>query len=227
MINASTSFTFPFIGNKRLKSHDSVWIVTDVRTFTTSLYPWSEPQRWYRAGALDLGSKHLVLAEWSTDDMRAILKAGMAAGIGAPPWSSPMSHGFLLTRFSHGGRDKGRFREEVSLVELNEDIRSFGPALRRHFEKNLDVVGNVHAGALRAVLDWATRENAIEAAALSFSDWFAAGDVKDIVGQDVNVTRTLARMVAERVLVTNGKTKKGRRYMATRPIVVDRSDWTD
>lgn len=229
MTHASTPTTFPFGGNKRLKSQDSVWIVTDVRTYTASLYPWSQPQRWYRAGALDLRLMHLVLAEWSTDDMRAILKAGMTAGIGSPPWSAPQSHGFELVRLCHGGQEKGRFRETVSLVEVDEETVRHGGALRRYFERTTDLCGNVPVGSLRSMLDSVARENAIEAAARTFSEWFSAGDVKAVVGSDMNVTRILARMVEDGVLVTNGKAKRGCRYMPAPPtpvIQIERADWT-
>lgn len=216
---------FRFSGTKRLASRDRVWIVTDVQTFTSALYPWSEPQRWYRAGALDLNSEHLIIAEWSTDDMKAILKAGMQAGVGAPPWSLPQSHGFQLTRFSHGTQEKGRFREKVTLLDLDAALVRRGPALRKSFERSADLQGNMVAGSLHEMVDLVARENAIEAAALSRNGWFAAGDVKRIVGKNINVSRSLALMVEDGILISNGKAKRWAKYMKTPPLVVERSDW--
>lgn len=211
---------FPFVGKKRLSSRDRVWLVTDVYCFTDSIFGWSRPQRWFRVGGVCLTSNELAMVEFSNDDVRAMLKAGVVAA----PWNAARPFGFEVTRFTHGSQEKGRFREKVELIELPADLIVQGPELRRHFEIKLGLRGNGKAGMWKKMQDAANRENSIEAAAMSFTDWFSAGDVKAIVG-DINVTRTLARMVKDLLLVTNGKAKRGVKYMAAPPILVDRSDW--
>jgi hypothetical protein len=135
------------------------------------------------------------------------------------------TYGFEVTRFTHGAQEKGRFREKVELINLPADLLVHGPELRSQFERQFDVRGNGRPGMWQAIKAAADREKRIEVAALSFTDWFSAGDVKKSVG-DINVTRTLARMVKDRVLVTNGKTKRGRKYIAAPPVIIDRADWT-
>lgn len=216
---------FEYQGEKRLKSRDRVWIITDVEGYTQALFHWSTPQQFYRAGALCLDTMHLAMVEFSTDDVRAILKAGMAAGIGAPPWGSPLSHGFELTRIYHGDQEKGRFRERVALIDLDPELKKQGAMLRKHFERSMGLRGNATPGMWQDIVDWAARENAIEAAALSLEGWFSAGDVKKLVG-DINVTPSLSRMVKDGLLVPNGKAKKGARYMRAVPRLVERADWS-
>lgn len=214
---------FPFGGTKRIHSKDRVWIVTDVHAFTDKFHGWSTPQSWYRAGALCLNTNRLVLVEFSNDDVRAMLKAGATVA----PWSAPRPYGFEVTRFTHGSQEKGRFRERVDLIELDPELVKHGPQLRAYCERQMALRGNWPAGAWKRMQDAANRENSIEAAALSFTDWFSAGDVKKLVGKGINVTRTLARMVEERLLITNCKAKKGMKYMAAPPVIIDRADWTD
>lgn len=226
----TTTHPFTFQGKKRLKSQDRIWIVTDVQSYTQSLYHWSSPQQWFRAGGIDLdanadGMHHLVIAEWTTDDMKAILKAGMAVGIGAPPWRAPLSHGFELTRIYHGDQEKGRFREKVALIDLDPELKKQGAMLRSHFERTMGLRGNSNPGMWQSIVDWAVRENAIEAAALSLEGWFAAKDVKKVVG-DINVTPSLSRMVKDGLLISNGKAKKGSKYMRAVPRPIERADWT-
>ncbi len=76
---------------------------------------------------------------------------------------------------------------------------------------------------------WARRQNVIEATALAMPDWFSAGDVKCIVetalGTEVNVGSSLAQLVEDGVLVSNGKKTKGARYMVAGPDVTVRADW--
>ena len=69
---------FEYHGEKRLKSKDRIWIVTDIQSYTSPLYPWSVPQQWYRAGALCLDTNHLVLVEFSVDDVRAMVRSARA-----------------------------------------------------------------------------------------------------------------------------------------------------
>ena len=46
------------------------------------------------------------------------------------------------------------------------------------------------------------------------------------LGRDVNVSPNVARMVADGVLIPNGKRTKGARYMVAPPQLVERTDWT-
>jgi hypothetical protein len=68
------------------------------------------------------------------------------------------------------------------------------------------------------------QEQAIERAALGMVGWFAARDVKAIVG-NVNVSPILGRLVEEKRLVMEGK-KRGARYILAPPQPLpDRVDW--
>lgn len=227
----ATTTPFTFQGKKRLKSRDRIWIVTDVQSYTQALYHWSSPQQWFRAGGIDLdatvdGMHHLVIAEWTTDDMKAILKAGMAVGIGAPSWRTPLSHGFELTRIYHGDQEKGRFRERVALIDLDPELLKQGAKLRKMFEQQYGLRGNLAPGACQEMVEWAQHENRIETAALSLEGWFAARDVKAVIGEDINVSPALARMVKDGLLIPNGKAKRGAKYMRAVPCLVERADWT-
>lgn len=211
---------FEFHGHKRLSSRDRVWITTDVHSYTSKMLDWSVPQQWFEAGALCLDTNHLALVRFSNDDVRAMMKAGMRPA----PWPSHQRHGIELTRLYHGSQEKGRFREKVALIELDPELVKHGPMVRSHFEKEIGLRGNSTPGMWKEAVEWAKRENLIEAAALSFNDWFSAGMVKEIVG-DINVSPTLARLVQEGLLVPNGKAKKGARYMKAPPVLIDRADW--
>lgn len=215
--------TFPFVGKKRLQSKDRVWIVSDVHSYTSKMLDWSVPQQWFEAGALCLDTNHLALVRFSNDDVRAIVKAGIPPA----PWVSPQSHGIELTRLYHGSQEKGRFREKVALIELDPELVKHGPMLRRHFEKDIGLRGNSTPGMWKEAVEWAARENAIETAALSLNGWFSAGMIKDLVGKDINVSPTLTRMVQEGILVPNGKSKRGAKYMKAPPKIIPRLDWTD
>ena len=214
-------FPFDFHGEKRLRSQDRIWIVTDVHSYTSRLYHWSVPQEWFRVGALDLDSNHLMLVEFSRDDARQLLRAGLPP----PPWNEPLSHGLELTRIYHGDQEKGRFREKVALIDLDPELLKHGPMLRKHFESQMGLRGNSTPGMWEEMVEWARRQNAIESAALSFDGWFSAGDVKKIVGNDIHVSATLKRMVKDGLLVTNGRSKRGARYMKAPPRLVERADW--
>jgi hypothetical protein len=214
---------FPFGGHKRLKSGDRVWLVTDARSYTDKYLGWSEPQQWFEVGAVCLKTNRLFLVRFSIDDVKAMLKAGILPA----PWPSHQRQGIGLTRLYHGSQGNGRFREKVSLIDLDPELLKHGASLRAYFERQVGLRGNVVPGAWKEMQDAADRENRIEAAAISFTDWFSASDIKKLLGEDINVTHTLDRMVEERLLITNGKAKRGRKYMAAPPIFIDRADWTD
>ena len=212
---------FEYHGEKRLRSKDRIWIVTDVQSYTSALYPWSVPQWWYRVGALCLDTKHLALVEFSNDDVRAMMKAGLQSA----PWKTPQTHGIELTRIYHGPKKEGRFRETVDLIDLDAELLKHGSLLRKHFQREMSLGGNATPGMWQEMVESAERENRIEAAALSLEGWFAAQDVKKIVGQDINVSPTLGHMVKDGLLVSNGKAKKGAQYMKAPPRLVERADW--
>jgi len=212
---------FEYHGEKRLKSKDRVWIVTDIQSYTSRLYPWSVPQQWYRVGALDLDSNHLTLVEFSKDDARQLVKAGFTP----PPWKASQPFGLELTRIYHGDKREGRFREKVVLIDLDPELVKHGSLLRKHFERQMGLRGNSTPGMWQEMAEWAERQNRIEAVALSFDGWFSAGDVKKIVGNDIRVSPTLKRMVKDGFLVTNGTAKKGAKYMKAPPQLVERADW--
>ena len=216
------SIPFPWQGEKRLRSGDRVWILTDTHHFTSALYGCSTPQRWYRVGGLDLASQRLGYFTFSTDDARALLRAG----IDAPPWKIFQACGIELTRRYHGATREGRFRERVARIDLDPALAAQGPALRGYFERSLSFGGNAVPGMWRQIVARAQSEKAIEKAALSMVGWFAAGDIKKVVREGVNVTRVLARLVLEQRLVPNGKTKRAARYMVASPIMTERVDWT-
>jgi hypothetical protein len=221
-----TTIPFTFEGEKRLSSKDRIWIVTDVHAYTSRIFDWATPQQWYRVGALCLETTHLAIVEFTTDDMRQIIKALMAGGAGsAPPWKMPQQCGLEMLRFSHGNQEGGRFRQKVNRIELEPDLLKHGPDLHEHFESKYGLHGNLATSALQDMAQWAQRENRIETAALSLEGWFSAGMVKEIVGHDSNVSPTLARLVEEGALIPNGKVKRGARYMKTPPVTVDRADW--
>jgi hypothetical protein len=67
---------------------------------------------------------------------------------------------------------------------------------------------------------------AIETAALSMNGWFAAGDVKALVGKGVNVSPSLALLKDEGRLQSNGRATKAARYRVASPKIIERVDWT-
>jgi hypothetical protein len=217
---------YPWQDERRLQSGDRVWIITDVASFSSSLYPWSSPQKWYRVGGLDLSTMRLGYFTFSTDDVRALLKAGVVRA----PWKVAQRCGFKITRLYHGPSEEGRFREKVKLVELEADLLAQGPMLRRYFEKALTFQGNSEPGMWDEIEDWARRQNVIEATALAMPDWFSAGDVKRIVettfGTVVNVSPALAVLVGDGLLLSNGKKTKAARYMVAPTQIVERADWS-
>lgn len=212
---------FTYEGEKRLRSKDRVWLVTDVQSYTSAMYGCSTPQRWYRAGALCLDTNHLALVEFTKDDVRAMLKAGLQPA----PWAAPRPYGIEVTRIYHGDQEKGRFREMVALIDLDPELKKHGAMLRKRFEREMGIRGNTTPGVWKEAVAWAARANAIERAALSLDGWFAARDVKAIVG-DINVSATLLRMVKDGLLIPNGKARRGSKYMRAVPRLVARVDWS-
>lgn len=213
---------FPWQDDRRIKSGDRVWILTDTHSYESAMYGQSIPQRWHRVGGLDLRTMRLGYFTFSTDDVRAAIKDGAFA---PAPWKAPQAHGIEVTRFYHGPKKQGRFRQKVSLIDLDPELVKRGPALRAYFTRTLSFKGNSESGMWKEIEAGAKQENAIEAAALSLEGWFSAGRLKAIVGSDVNVTPTLTRLVSEGLLLSNGKKTRAARYMVAPPAVSDRADW--
>ncbi len=209
--------------DKRLKDDHKVWLITDAKTYTSGMYGCSKEQRFYRVGGLDLATNCLGYFKFSTDDVRAMLKSG----IDPAPWKSARQFGVGLTRHCHGSQKEGRFRESVCLIELDPALLTQGPALRAYFEERLSFHGNVDPGMWSEMVAWAARENRIETAALLMVGWFAAGDLKKVVGLDENVTTTLSRLVREGLLTPNGEKRRLARYMVAPPKIVERVDWVE
>lgn len=224
-----TKISVPLAGNfnwqddRRLRSGDKIWFVSDAKTYTSAMYGQSRPQVWYRVGGLDLTTGGLGYFEFSTDDARAMLKAGSLTPL---PWRSHQLSGIELKRHSHGSQDRGRFRETVALIKLDPAILAHGPALRSYFDKTLSFVGNTEPGKWSGIEAWAARENRIENAALAIVGWFSAGDLRKVLGAPLNVTPILARLVGEGRLAPNGKKRRGARYMVAPPKMTERLDWT-
>lgn len=211
---------YPWQDERRLRSGDRMWLLTDIESYTSAMYGQSVPQRWYRAGGLDLASMKLGYFTFSIDDVRAILKAGVTSA----PWKTPQPHGLDVTRQYHGPTQEGRFRETVTMIELDPELLAQGPSLRGYFVRDLQFRSNSQPGMWGEIERRAAEWRSIEKAALSLNGWFAAGDVKALVGE-VNVTPVLARLVEEGVLVPNGKRKRGARYMVAPATTIERVDW--
>lgn len=208
---------------KRIRSSDRVWIVTDTLHFRSAMYGRSTPQQFFKVGGLDLPTRKLGYFLFTTDDVKAMLKAGLPPA----PWKKPLPSGIELTRYYHGPKEQGRFREMVSLVDLDPELMEQGPRLRGYFERRLYFTGNSSPGMWKELEVRAAELRAIETVALSMIGWFAAGDVKAKIGKDANVTPTLTLLVEEGHLVPNGKRKRGARYMVASQTMVERADWTE
>jgi hypothetical protein len=213
---------FKWQDEQRLRSGDRVWLITDVGCFTSAMWGASTPQKWYRAGGLDLATNRLGYFIFSTDDVRAMIKAGIPPA----PWKMRQARGIELIRFTHGGQKEGRFREAVLMIRLDSELLAQGPALRHYFVRNLTFKGNAKPGMWQGIVDWAARENRLEAEALKMVGWFSAGDLKAMTGATGSVSSLLRRLVKERRLLSNGKTRRSARYMVAPPVGSDRADWT-
>lgn len=206
---------------KHLQSGDRIFIVTDVERFTSKYYGWSTPQKLFRVGIYDLATGRIGYANFGRDIASFMMKAGLPA----PPWTRPMQFGVAVYRASHDGEPNGRFRGRVELVQLEPAIASIGPIARKLFSRGSSTP-NAVPGMWQDLEDRAREENAIEAAVRGMAGSFSAGDVKKIVGKDVDVTPVLQRLVAEGTLLPPTGKKRGTRYRHAPPLIVERSDWT-
>lgn len=206
---------------KHLQSGDRVLIVTDVERFTSKYHPWSTPQKLFRVGIYDLATGKIGYANFGRDIAFFLMKAGLPA----PPWKRPMQFGIAVCRSSHDGESNGRYRGRVDLIHLEPAIWPIALIARKTFARGSSTP-NAIPGMWRDLEDRAREENAIEAAVRGMVGPFSAGDVKKIVGKDVDVTPALQRLVAEGVLFPPTGIKRGTRYRHAPPAIVERSDWT-
>jgi hypothetical protein len=212
---------FPWQDEKRLRSGDRAWILTDIQSFWSAIQGRSTPQQFFRVGGLDLETKRLGYFLFTIDDARALLKARLPP----PPWTEPLPVGIELTRHYHGNTEQGRFRESVSLIRLDHDLVAQKEQLRTYFEDHLYFHGNSSVGMWAELQRRARELRAIEDAALQRTGWFSASDVKYVLKKDLNVTPVLQALVAEEKLVWNGKKTRGARYMVTDAAAIARVVW--
>jgi hypothetical protein len=114
---------------KRLSSDDRIWILTDIETHSSSFYPSSAEQRWFKVGAYDLRTNCIGFVRFSIDDVRGMLRAGLPAA----PWNAPLAYGIDVTRLAHDGRCEGRFVVTVKLLDIEPELHAIVPAARRIF----------------------------------------------------------------------------------------------
>jgi len=201
----------------RLSSGDKILIVTDIYTFREALYPCSAKQAWFRVGAINLKDNSVGFWRFSLDDARALLKCGIAP----PPWTEPQNIGLRIKRERHVKGSRGRFKVTVTPVSVDPAILAKATALRKHFQrKGHDP--NVLPGIWDDLLPRVAAEISIQEAALAMVGIFKAADVRRVVGDHINVSPVLRRLVREGRLTPVGKKK----YIVSAPAIIDRSDWT-
>lgn len=213
----------PWQREKHLQSGDRFWILTDIERYSSPFMPWSEPQDLFRVGIYDLNTGHIGYANFGRDIALAILKAGILA----PPWTASLPGAIELRRQPHQGEEKGRYCVSAKLSSLDPDVVLQEKAAKRVFARGSSTP-NSKPGMWNDLVKRANLENAIETAVESMRSRgeFSAGDIKKIVGKDVEVTSVLKDLVARGVLLPPiGKTK-GTRYRHAQPKTIDRADWT-
>jgi hypothetical protein len=213
MIAISTpSISTPYWqAEKHLASEDRVWILTDVQTFHSSYYAFSDAQELFRVGIYDLKTKHVGLAHFGRDIARAFLRAGATP----PPWIAPMPFGLALHRRYHdNNEEKGRYAVRVERIAIDPALLTILPQARAMLD------GTEHRpdstpGMWADLAARAAQENAIEKAALSKTVWFSAGDIRKAIGDpDADVTPMLKKLVREGKLLPPTGKKRGTKYRA-------------
>jgi hypothetical protein len=146
------------------------------------------------------------------------------AGISVPPWTSPLPVAIELHRESHDGEEKGRYRVSAKLLPLDPEVILIERKAKRLFAT---FSPNAEAGMWNDLVERASKDTLIETAieAMRSQGEFSAGNIKKLVGKDVNVTPTLKNMVARGILLATGK-KRGTRHLHATPRIVERTDWT-
>jgi hypothetical protein len=180
----------------------------------------SSVQLWHKVGALDLDSGRLGYFTFSVDDRRAMV----AANCPLPPWTQPLPVGIEVCRRAHDGNRMGRYKVRMTRIDLDPITLAMGETAKKMIAHD-GHTPNSTPGIWSHLIASATLEATIEKAALAMVGSYAAGDLKKIVGAEVNVTPVLQRLVEEKRLVAVGK-KKGTRYEIAIPVPTARIDWT-
>jgi hypothetical protein len=211
----------PWQPEKHLQGEDRVWFLTNIERFESSYKPWSTPQTLFRAGIYDLKSGGIGLAHFGKDIGLALLKIGLLP----PPWHGPQPFAVSIHRQSHGNKPEGRFRVEARRIEIDPSTLPMAQAARKKLARAFSC--NAAAGMWHDLEEKARDELAIEVAVQSTVGSFSAGDIKRIVGKDVNVTPVLQRLVEDGVLAAPTGKKRGTRYeLAPSVPLPERADWT-
>jgi hypothetical protein len=191
---------------KRLASQDRIWILTDIYHWQSSYYSYSTVQERFRVGAVDLRTNCLGEFWFTIDDAHAMLKAGVPA----PPWTAPSFFGIEACRGAHNGTEKGRYHVTMTPIDLPHDLVTLGAYLRRQFRTHATRV-NSTPGMWQRLVESVALVKKIEEVALAMTVTFSAGDIRSLVGKDVDVTPVLTRLVKSGRLHRMGE-KKGTRY---------------
>jgi len=218
MTNSSTRYqtrALDWQAPKHLRSGDHFWILTDIQAFTESYYAWSPPQQFFRVGIFDLTTRRLGFAHFGRDIAYALLKAGFTS----PPWTSPAPFSVSLTRRGHDGQAMGRYVTTATISPIDPSLTVFAYEARRRFWSQH--VPNSWPGMWTDLKERADRETAIENVALGMIGLFSAGDIKKVVGLDVDVTPVLRRLVEEGRLLPPVGRKRGTRYEVAFPKLVE------
>ena len=149
------------------------------------------------------------MRHWAGDIAYAILKADITP----PPWSVAQPFGFALYRPAHDDEPKGRYLTTATLVPIEPTLHAMVAPARAMFVV-MKHWPNAYPGIWQKEEERASRENAIEAAALRMTASFGAGDVRKVSAIDDAhmITRVLKRLVAEGKLMPPTGTKRGTTY---------------
>jgi hypothetical protein len=217
------SATVVWQNEKHLQSGDRVWILSDVESYSSSYYPYSEPQELFKVGVYDLASEKIGFATFGRD----IAYAMMRAKLPPPPWKQSMPFGIAVRRLLHDdGEEKGRYVVKVHQVPITSSLLSVVRVAKKKFAGTIHCANSTF-GMWDDLVSRAAKENAIEAAALSMVGPFSAGDVRAKIGDpDAEVTYVLKRLVLEGKLLPPTGRKRGTRYQVAPPSIAARIDWT-
>lgn len=205
---------------KRLQSQDLLWILTNTFTEWRSFRGDATPQKFFRVGCFDLRTRRVGYVRFSLDDCNGILMAGLPAA----PWPTGLSQAILVKRLAHdGGEEKGRFKVDITPVDIDPVDAWVAPVARAMFAKD-GFWSNATHDMWRRQADRVALAKAIEATALGMVGRFSAGDLKKALGVNANVTPILRRLVQEKRLLPYGK-KRGALYEVAPPMVPERIDW--
>lgn len=205
---------------KRLTSGDVVWIITDIYTEQRRYYGNSSLQRWFKAGGIDLTTGKMGYFRFTIDDAAALVRAGITP----PPWAQPLPQAIAVKRLAHSRTERGRYRVDITTVNVDPRFLPLGPVLRQFFTRE-GHEPNFTPGLWRKLVDRAALDKEIEETALAMVGRFSAGDLRNVLGKGaVNVTRVLRRLVRQSRLQPFGK-KRGARYEVIPPTTPARTDW--